>query len=225
MPPLYAGGNMLIRSTFPIRSPFSPVIVEIWRMIKAGRRGRPVLWERGCCLLCAGRRGWIELTSPLTREAPWPRGHAGSHGCRPHRDPLPLPPGQGSSGAPLVSAKTGAEGLPSLVLQPCTPVFPSGERGQLLSVDFKCSLSEITDFFFWQGLCRFLSKLLVLAGQRCSLAARCWAPSVKRRIQLSKWVLPQSGWPFSSQLWNRRESVKCYLVCYRSFIWLYFRLK
>lgn len=81
---------MLIWSTFPIRIPFSRVIVEIWMMIKEGRMERPVLGEHCCFVIMHWAEGWIELKSSVTHEDPWPVGCSGMSGFSGTQSACPL---------------------------------------------------------------------------------------------------------------------------------------
>lgn len=88
--PIVLRGNMLIWSTFPIRIPFSHVIVEIWMMIKEGRMERPVLGEHCCFVIMHWAEGWIELKSSVTHEDPWPVGCSGTSGFSGTQSACPL---------------------------------------------------------------------------------------------------------------------------------------
>lgn len=106
MPPLYGEGNMLIRSTFPIRSPFSRVITEIWKTIKAG--GGPgeacAAGAQPCLIVCGAEWGW-RAQSPVKARSPGAVQVPMGAGC-----PLPCPalPGSLASAAPPARVKRNA---------------------------------------------------------------------------------------------------------------------
>lgn len=105
MPPLYGEGNMLIRSTFPIRSPFSRVITEIWKTIKAGGPGEAcAAGARPCLIVCGAEWGW-RAQSPVKACSLGAGQVPMGAGC-----PLPCPalPGSLALAAPPASVKRNA---------------------------------------------------------------------------------------------------------------------
>lgn len=71
------------------QKPFQPCHRWDMKDDKSREKGEACIMGVRLLVIVRGERGWIGLTSPVTREAPWPGGHARSHG---HRLPL-APPG------------------------------------------------------------------------------------------------------------------------------------